>query len=52
MYSEKQWVCEWLAEECLKCKKFYTESEANKFADEIWDFYPLRVYYEEYYEGY
>lgn len=41
----KRWVVEWRAEEGLKCKRFYTEKEANDLADELFILYPVRVYY-------
>lgn len=47
MQEEKKWICEWRAEEGLKCKKFYTKKEADDFADEIFDYYPVRLFKEE-----
>ena len=45
----KKWVVEWRDEwGLLNCKKFDTEKEANKFADEIFVHYAVRIYKELY----
>jgi len=46
MQEEKKWVCEWRTPEGVKCKKFYTEFEADDFADGIFEYYPTRVFKE------
>ena len=41
----KCWIVEWVDEwGLLKRKEFTSQKEADKFADEIFEFYPVRIY--------
>ena len=42
-----RWVVEWIDEwDITNRKDFSTESEATKFANEVFEFYPCRIFKE------
>lgn len=45
-----QWIVEWIAEDGKQCKKFESRKEAENFADDLFDYYPVRVFKEAIYE--
>lgn len=41
------WIVEWIDEfDSVKCRKFESRKEANEFADDLFDFYSVRMFKE------